>query len=209
MSIPTTWKEVNIEQFVELQEALNEKPVTDLEIVNNKILQAVILSGLSVEEVENLPFNELEKVNKLLNTELPNKVRKYFKLNGIKYRVIYDARRLNGSRYIAVMNSAKRGTLKSLHQVMYSISQPVKFGFKKKFPFIGYNEYEFEAHEVEDRINDFKELSIDIANPVSVFFSNLSKVLTEVLEDSLLNQTKKMTTMTDELTKDLTADMGG
>ena len=207
--IPTKWKEVTIEQFVELQAALEEKPKTDLEIVNNKILQAVILSGLTVEEVEELSLDELENVNRLLNSNLPQRIRKSFKLNGIRYKVIFDAKKLNGSRYIAVMNSAKRGTLKSLHQVMYSISQPTKFGFRSKFPFIGYKDYEFKAHEVEGRINDFKSLTIDIANPVSVFFSNLSKCLTKVLDDSLLKQTRKMTQMTNELTKDLTEDMAG
>ena len=161
--IPKSWDKITIEQFVELQDALDEKPKTDLEIVNNKILQAVILSGLTVEEVEELSLDELENVNRLLGSDLPQRIRKSFKLNGIRYKVIFDARKLNGSRYIAVMNTAKRGTIKGLHQVMYSISQPTKFGFRKKFPFIGYKDYEFKAYEVEDRINDFKQLTIDIA----------------------------------------------
>ena len=207
--IPKSWDKITIEQFVELQGTLKEEPKTDRENFDLQVKRVCFLTNLEVEEALKLPTSISTDVNKLLKTPMPTQLLKTFKLNGVRYKVILDARKLNGSRYIAVMNTAKRGAVKNLHQVMYNICQPIRFGFRSKFPFIGWKEYDFEAHEVEDRINDFKQLTLDIANPVSVFFSAVSKSLTIALEDYSLQELKKMTKLTQDLATDLKEDMDG
>jgi len=207
--IPKKWDKITIEQFVNLQATTKEEPKTELDKFNLNIKRVCYLTGLEVEEALKLPTSVSIDIEKLLKTEMPQRLSTTFKLNGVQYKVILDARQLDGQRYISVMNSAKRGTMKNLHQVMYNICKPIKFGFRKKFPFIGYKEYEFEAHEVEERINDFKQLTLDIANPVSVFFSTLSKSLIVALEDYSLQKMKEMTKMTNDLATDLREDMDG
>ena len=55
---------------------------------------------------------------------------------------------------------------------------------------------EFEAKDVADRINDFKQMTLGVANPAAVFFSEVRKELHSLLENFLL---KEMGTLTEKM----------
>jgi len=139
----------------------------------------------------------------LINTPKPQVGRKRFKLNGIRYRFKLLSGPRTGGEYAALMNAAKGGQLNNLHHIMFLISEPIKLGFIKKFPFIGFKPYEFEAVDVPDRIQDFKQLTLDIANPAAVFFSRLSKELTNLFLDYSTDQLKEMSENMKKLEADL------
>lgn len=188
--IPKNWDNVTIENFVGLQQALKDEE-NDSKF-DSLIKKICFLTGKSVEEVKQMDINQISKINKLLKTPLPTQLMTNFKLNGIRYRVILNARELTGERYTAIMNTAKRGTLENLHQIMFLISEPIKWGFRKKFPFVGWKSYEFKPSEVPERIKDFHKLPLKVANPVSVFFSQLSKDLTKAILDYSIQKVDQM-----------------
>jgi hypothetical protein len=226
-TIPDNWNKVTIEDYVAFMKSLpgKDEEIAATELLDQQILRACYITGCEIEEAENLTTAEYSKVNKLAGTSLPQQLKLTFKLKGIRYRLLYqskkitgkrlkaiktlDARKMDGGEYAAQMNCAKRGYLDSLHQVMFNLSEPLKWGLRKKFPFIGYYPYEFKDYEIEDRINDFKSLPMEVANPAAVFFCEVSKRLMTALEDFSIREMKKMTRKMKALEEELTASSDG
>lgn len=196
-----TWDDITIEQFAELQKTFKDKPDNIVDKLNQRILQTSIITGKDLDEVERMTLKELDEIDKLIKTPLPTKLHKRFRINGIVYEFITNARELAGGQYMSIMESIKEDPFDHLHVVMFNISRPIKITLK------GFKSYEFEASEIPDRIEDFKKMPISIANPIAVFFCNLSKDLMISLQDySLKNQeilTKRIKQMIQELEEDL------
>ena len=196
-----TWDNVSIEQFAELQKTFKDKPTNPVDKLNQKILQVSIITGKDLEEVEKMTLKELEEIEKLLVTPLPTKIHKRFELNGVIYEFITNAKELAGGNYMSIMESIKEDPFSNLHMVMFNIARPIKFGWK------GFKPYEFEAHEIPDRIEDFKKMPISVANPIAVFFCRLSESLTAASQDSLLKETQKMTEKVKKMTEEIQAEL--
>ena len=231
LTIPSNWNNVTIEGYVAFMKSIGKETETVAELARLQISRVCYLTGCEIEEAQKLTTKEYAKTQRLVKTPLPVKLKLRFKLNGIRYRVIYqhdrmtgersnaiseldaisklDARKMDGGAYASVMNCAKRGHLDTLHQIMFLLSEPLRWGFRKKWLFLGWKSYDFKEYEVEDRINDFKDLPMKVANPIAVFFCSLSKVLTIGLEDYSFSQMKRMTTQMKKLQQELENDLGG
>ncbi len=224
ITIPSNWNNVSIEGYVSFMKSIGKKTETVGDLARLQISRTCFITGCEVEDAQKLTTKEYTKVQRLIKAPLPIKLKTTFKLKGIRYRLsrvsdltgeriekikALDARKLSGGEYSAVMNVRKRGHLDSLHQVMYLLCEPMKWGFRSKLIFLGWKPYEFKPYEVEQRINDFKSLPMDVANPAAVFFCILSKVLTKALEDYSLNQLKTITKQMKKLHKDLETDLDG
>lgn len=220
--IPKNWNKVTIGGYNAFLKSVNseeeETPVSS--IIDTQIMRVCYLTGCQPEEAELCTTPEYAKVQNLVKQPLPQQLKHFqFKLKGIRYKLLFqskdltgkrikaiktlDARKMNAGQYAAHMNVAKRGYLDNLHQVMFNLCQPMRFVFKKSFPFIGWKPYEFEPQEVEQRIAEFKELTMDIVNPAAVFFCKVSKKLTNVLEESLMENLEKMNKKLEKAQADL------
>lgn len=225
VTIPKNWNKVTIEGYVSFMKSINKKTETAAELVRLQISRACYLTGCEVEEAQKLTTTEYSKVKKLATTPLPQNLKTSFKLKGIRYRLIHqaqkltgdrtdnirtlDAKLMNGGQYASVMNCVKRGHLDTLHQILFNLCEPMKFGFRNKLIFIGWKPYDFKEHEVEERINDFHSLTLDVANPASVFFCKVSKLLIKSLEDYSYSQLREMNKQMKKLQADLIADSDG
>ena len=225
ITIPDNWDKVTIEGYISFMKSLGKETETTGDLARLQMSRVCFLTGCEPEDARELTVEEYTKVQRLTKVDLPQRLIFNFKLKGIRYKLIHqatkltgkrseaiktlDAKKLSGGEYASIMNVAKRGQLDNLHQIMFNLCEPLKFGFRSKFPFIGWKAYEFSSAEVEDRINDFKELTMDVTNPASVFFCRVSRDLTKALEDYSYSQLQKMTKQMEELRADLEKDLDG
>lgn len=196
-----TWDNVTIEQFAELQKTLNQKHDNPVDKLNQWILQVSIITGKDLEEVEKMTIEELKPIEKLLITPIPTKLHKRFHINGIAYKFITNPNELTGGQYMSIMEYVKDDPFKRLNEIMFCLARPIKLTLK------GWKEYDFEAHEIADRMEDFKKMPISIANPIAVFFCRLSKDLTKSLESSSLEEIQKLTEMVQKMTEEIQQEM--
>lgn len=201
MKIPKKWDNIPLRNFVAYQEA------SELELKEFEMLYAKVcaIMDCSLEEAKNMTIADKIDLEKLIKKPIPNRLRKRFKLNGVTYR----RKKIKAGKYVAIKNAAKRGTLKNLHHILFLVCEPVKFGFRKQFPFIGWKAYEFEADEIKKRIIDFKELPMSVANPLSLFFLTFSKRLKSLLEDYSIKSLKEMQKKMEDIQASLEKDMDG
>ncbi len=197
--IPKDWSGINIKQFVQLYPTFKIGDMTNTEIIDNKIKQLSIIKGISLKEAELCTTIEANKVKLLMETELPTRIRKHFKINGITYRFNINANELDSSGYVGIMNSIKDDPIRNMHATMFNLATPVKYSWLRA-KFIP---YEFKPSEVEERMEDFKRMPINIAYPIGVFFLNLSKNLIPVTEDYLRESLMKMNQELKETKEDL------
>lgn len=203
--VPENWDKVTLEGFAAFNRSLKEEPETAQEKYDLMIKQVMYLTNCEPEEAEKATIEDFGKVKRLIKTPKPQLLHKTFELNGIKYRFKLLSGTRTGGELTAINNVSKRGVIDNLHQIMFLISEPIKFGFKKQFPFIGWKSYQFDNVEVADRINDFKQMTLEVANPAAVFFSKVRKELFDLLENYLIEEMKNQT----EQMKELEADLKG
>lgn len=202
--IPKDWSEINIKQFIKLYPTFNTEGMTDSEIVDNKIKQLSIIKDISLEDAENCTVVEANKVKLLLETPLPKKIVKYFKLHGITYEFNTDANRLNTTGYVGVANAIKEDPIKNMNVSLFNLATPVKYSWLRA----RWIPYEFKNHEVGDRMRDFLDLPVSVGYPIAFFFSNLLESLTEDMEDYLSKSMKEAITNLENAKQDL-QDMAG
>ena len=198
------WNKITIEQFVKTQAIINQEPEDELDLHAQKKLVAEIITRKSIEEIENMLMSDIDNIYlECLTPSLPQKIVKRFKLNGVKYEFDLEATDLTSGRYMSIMESIKGNPLDNLHSVLFNIAHPIKRNALGVF-----KRYNFEANEVHKRIEDFKQMPIFIANPIAVFFCNLSKALTDVSVDSSLAKLNLMKREMEEMTADLVDGVG-
>lgn len=96
-----TYKDINIKKYLELKKVLDD--TDDLYRVQSQLI--AIVNDMTEEEVLNLPLTEYTKKVHTIDflTEVPkisNRTPKKINLNGRKYEVITDVRKLSAGQYI-------------------------------------------------------------------------------------------------------------
>jgi hypothetical protein len=213
--IPSKWDNIELRKFVHYCEYIDEKPESIEQRFELLYKKAMALLDISLEEAKNLTVKDQTNIAKLAKGKMPMHLKPRFKHKGVRYRPVgsrysvVDARELSGDKYSAIKALAKKSTSENLHQILYLTCEPIKYGFKKSFPFIGWKTYDLDASQVEQGIMDFKDLPMYVANPMIVFFLTLSKRLNVLLNDYSIQKLNGMTKEMKELQADLESDMDG
>lgn len=198
--IPKDWSKVTLGQYVEL-ELLGDYDKDPEQVLLRKTTEAHILTGLDVEEIDKLTIADIMVMRDLLNSKMPQIIQKRFKLKGIRYEVELNPSALNYGQFTSVLNLIRSSPVKNMHQVLFNICRPYKRRiFWRKY-------YDFKPGEVRERINDFKSITMDIANPIMVFFCNLSQELSNLTLSYLDNQNRMMQTKIKEMTNELLSEV--
>ena len=174
INIPKDWGGVTIQQFQEIQDLINEG-CEDKNLLNVAIIS--VLSGWPVEQVEALSVKSYKKILSVLtfiSEPITGKVKKHFKLNGVKYRVVSDIYDLTSGQYISLMHFVKdeETILKNLHNIVALFCIP----YEKKW--YGWRRGKYNAQQHEATAQEMKRATMDIVNPLSAFF--LAKYLKSV-----------------------------
>lgn len=204
MMIPSNWDKIPLENFVHYLEYKDEEPETLEERFDLLYKRTCAILDCSVKEAKDLTVEDQADLVKLMNSPFPTKLKPVFKHKGIRYRKIAQIKDMDGGRYAAIKNAAKRGVGDNLHHILFLVCEPIKLT-----PYGTWKPYEFKPEDIEDRIKDFKSLPMEIANPITVFFLTLSKLLKNLLDDYSTQTLMKMTDQMAELQASLENDMDG
>ena len=133
ITVPTSWADVSIRQFVELSK------VKELEFdeIDTSLRVLSILTGIDDAEFINLSLPDLKKLSAKTNFigNHSHEVLKDFnlKIKGNRYRVEWDANNLIAGEYIDIQNYIKNGTYENIHKILAAYLKPVTiFGTKKR-----------------------------------------------------------------------------
>ena len=202
--IPKSWNKIPLENFVHYLEYKDEEPETLEERFDLLYKRTCAILGCSVKEAKALTVEDQGDLVRLMNSEFPTKLKPVFRHKGIRYRKIPQIKDMDGGRYAAIKNAAKRGAQDNLHHILFLVCEPIKLT-----PYGVWKPYEFKPEEIEDRIRDFKSLPMEVANPITVFFLTLSKLWKDLLDDYSIQTLTKMTGQMEELQTSLESDMDG
>lgn len=174
IDIPKDWSGVTIRQFQEIQDLINEG-CEDKNLLNIAIIS--VLSGWPIEQVEALSVKSYKKILSVLtfiSEPITGQLKKQFKLNGLKYRVVSNIYELTSGQYITLMHFIKdeETILKNLHNIMALFCIP----YEKKW--YGHKKGKYNAKRHEQIASEMKGVTMDIVNPLSSFF--LAKYLKSV-----------------------------
>lgn len=177
------WSDLNLFQYQQLVKALSieddiDKTVKIVSIVTNKTENEVL--SMSIAD-----FNkEKEKLN-FLSEEIQGNPVKYIKVNGKKYKCIYDVRNIPAARYV---ESKVFGAdlVNNIHKMAATMVMPMKktiFGWKVD---------KYDAAKHEEYAQDMLEARFVDVYHSAVFFLSVYLNWIKVSEDYLMEELKKM-----------------
>ncbi len=205
LDIPTSWDDITIGQFVELQPVLK----SDMGLIKKVNSVLSVLTGNPVDDLENVAASEnnIRAYRDISNTlsfmnDYTNmgEVVSTFKLKGKRYALNLDIEAMDAGQYISLMDILKKAnsnpeeTINYTHEILACLIHEIKGPrFKRRAV---YDELNY-----RDTCNLFwNELPISTAYPLTVFFCKVWEDCTKSLHESLLNQS---TEIMEEVKKDL------
>lgn len=179
------WKEISINTFKRLQEAIKDVPVTDNETLNNinsNIAMLSVLCDVDEDAIASLTTNEyirlVNECNFLVN--MPKvKITDRYTINGKEYEVFLSLMDMNVAQYVDFQTFYKEQD-KYYRELLacFLIPKGCKYG---------------EGYRIKEVVEDIGEhLSIVDANSIMFFFVLLYQSLTKVTLNCSIRKIKKV-----------------
>jgi hypothetical protein len=201
MKQPKNWSDITIRKYIE-RVKLSRKSGSELETIEQMIKLAAVTFECSEEEAANIGIDKLNQVNQLFKSEKPTKIVKEIRLNGQHFEFELNPNKLTASQYAGVMEATKDIDI-NLHLFLFHLARPYNYSwFKKKY-------IKLEDHQTIELIDQFKDIPMSVANPIAVFFFNLSTEFTRILNDYSDQKLKEMNKILDQTKTDLLKDTDG
>jgi hypothetical protein len=201
MKQPKNWSDITIRKYIE-RVKLSRKSGSELETIEQMIKLAAVTFECSEEEAANIGLDKLNQVNQLFKSEKPTKIVKEIRLNGQHFEFELNPNKLTASQYAGVMEATKDIDI-NLHLFLFHLARPYNYSwFKKKY-------IKLEDHQTIELIDQFKDIPMSVANPIAVFFFNLSIEFTRILNDYSDQKLKEMNKILDQTKTDLLKDTVG
>jgi hypothetical protein len=201
MKQPKNWSDITIRKYIE-RVKLSRKSGSELETIEQMIKLAAVTFECSEEEAANIGLDKLNQVNQLFKSEKPTKIVKEIRLNGQHFEFELNPNKLTASQYAGVMEATKDIDI-NLHLFLFHLARPYNYSwFKKKY-------IKLEDHQTILLIDQFKDIPMSVANPIAVFFFNLSIEFTRILNDYSDQKLKEMNKILDQTKTDLLKDTVG
>jgi len=178
-----SWDKINVFQYQQLVPALGIEDATDQ---NMRLI--AILNGWTENQVDSLSVeeyaNEKAKIG-FLSEPIEGKPVKYIKVNGKRYKCVYDVRKLPSGRYIeSKVFSVELVT--NLHKLAASMVIPMR---KTIF---GWREDKYDASRHEEYATDLLEARfVDVYHSI-VFFYQVYRNWMEITKDYLIQKIVEM-----------------
>lgn len=174
-----SWDKINVFQYQQLIPALGIDDPTDQ---NMRLI--AILNGWTDNQVDSLSVQEYAKEKAklgFLNDSIEGKPVKVIKVNGKRYKCVYDIRKLPSGRYIE-SKVFSQDLVGNLHKIAASMVIPMK---KTIF---GWKEGKYDASKHEQYAEDMLEARfIDVYHSI-VFFYQVYRNWMEVTKDYLITK---------------------
>jgi hypothetical protein len=184
--------DLTIEQFLRI------KTISQLEAdpLQRNIRMVAELTGKSIDEVESMPIQDLQKLIKKfseIDALEPNaKLKMKFKIGGKRYEYIWKTQEMTSYQYIDATHFCK-DPINNIHNILAAITvERDVFGRRKK--------YDGTTHK--ERSELFAEkMKIKDAMPVMLFFCKYLEALSQVTQTCLTDQVNQLKTMAEGLNK--------
>lgn len=201
MKQPKNWSDITIRKYIE-RVKLSRRSGSELETIDQMIKLAAVTFECSEDEAANIGLDKLNQVNQLFRSEKPTKIVKEIRLNGQHFEFGLNPNKLTASQYAGVMEATKDIDL-NLHLFLFHLARPYNYSwFRKKY-------IKLEDHQTIELIDQFKDIPMSVANPIAVFFFNLSTEFTKILNDYSDQKMKEMNKILNQTKTDLLKDMDG
>lgn len=158
------WKDVTVWQWQQLQAIAKKKEDTELD---KAVKTLAILTNRTESQIDSLSISELNKELKQIDwiskQEAKPKPVDFIKVNGKRYRCIYDVRQIPFARYIESKFFSEDVVL-NLHKIMASMVRPMKLTWR------GWKVAKFDASKHEDYAQDLLSAPFESVYGSVVFF---------------------------------------
>jgi hypothetical protein len=186
ITLPKDWSQVTLKQFQAIQALLEDEGTVYSK--NAEIISVV--SGMDISEVERLSLESYTKVMNALEfitQPIEKKLKRDFKLNGKRYRVVHDIYQITGGQYITLQHllGNPESVIDNLHHIMAVFVIP----YERKW--WGWKRGEYNADKHEEVAQEMLSCPIDIIHPLSGFFLDNWKRYAERMLESSVKETKK------------------
>ncbi len=179
------WKDISVFQWQQLNDLfLKSKELNELDLA---IQSAAICSKMTENEIDSLPIGELNPLLKsisFIHEELKPNPEKYIKVNGKRYKCIYDVRKIPAARYIETKHFGQDVNA-NLHRIAACMVMPMKktlFGWKVD---------KYDASRHEEYSQDMLEAPITAVLGSVVFFYQVYKNWIKSSKDYLIHEMMK------------------
>jgi hypothetical protein len=163
LTIPKSWKDININQFLQIHAALEMR---DIDTLDRNIYLAAALLNTNVDWVEdNMTLQQIGQVIReasFAQEEPKGKVKKYFWLSGKLWKVELEAKNITPAQFFDLSTYTKtpQETVDNVAKIMATICRPI---FTK-----------YDSDKIEARAKMFGEkMRFDFAYATSLFFWGL------------------------------------
>jgi hypothetical protein len=182
-----TWNDISVWQWQQLQ-MLHLKKDADSTDLDLAVKALCILKNYSEEEVDSFSLErlrvELKSIDFFTNSQPEPKPVDVIKVNGRRYRCIYDIRNLPTARYLETKYFAN-DVVFNLHRIGASMVSPIKFTWR------GFKVCNYDASKHEDYANDLLEAKFVEVYGSVVFFCQVFKNSIESSKDYLMKEIQK------------------
>lgn len=192
MRASNSWDKLTINQFVNIN-SINE---SDLDLLDKQIEITAILYNTTPKEIEKLSlpeYKEAVRIIEFMDKPMPTDAKQVFTIHNTKYRFMHEINKWTWGQWISVMDFLQGKTNKELTERMARVLALTCVPMKRTW-YGKLKPCEFDGSKVADLEQLFYDnLTMDIANPISVFFYLLFKNSTHALQDYFLSEAKKQT----------------
>lgn len=158
------WKDVTVWQWQQLQAITKKKEDTELD---KAVKTLAILTNRTESQIDSLSISELNKELKAIDwiskTDANPKPVDFIKVNGKRYRCIYDVRQIPFARYIESKFFSEDVVL-NLHKIAASMVRPMKLTWR------GWKVAKYDASKHEDYAQDLLSAPFEAIYGSVVFF---------------------------------------
>lgn len=183
-----TWSDVSVFQYQQIQNLFGKKNKedTDLDIA---VKTLAILTNRTESQIDSLSVSQLSKEIRIIDfisKSTPDaKPVDFIKVNGRKYRCIYDIRNMPYSRYIETKYFGA-DTLNNIHKIAASMIRPMKLTWR------GWKLAKYDASKHEEYAQDLLSAPFEqVYGSVAFFcqvFSDSIKSLADYFKKELMNK---------------------
>ena len=202
------WKDVTVWQWQQIQNIALKQGAGDT-FLDIAVKTLAILKNQTEGQIDSLSLKELkDELTKIewVNTTQPNpKPQNYIKVNGKRYKCVFDVRNMPYARYIETKFFAEDVT-NNLHKVAASMVVPMKLTWR------GWKVAKYDSTKHEEYANDLLSAPFESVYGSLVFFCQVLRDSIRIIVDSSKNELiqKGLSELEIEvITKDLWSDLDG
>ena len=196
MKLPQSHADITIRQYIDLLDSeISEDEQDEMKILNATIRKLEILTGLKREDILKLTQDEVVEIFKGLTwlSKMPTDMKGLiFYCDGRRFRVEPNANKLSGGQYMSAMQLLKQldkdehTVRRNIHLLIANICVEETYKWSKL------KWVKADSHIVEVAELFLEKLTMDIVNPIAVFFCKLSKLLTPIIKDYSIRKANKI-----------------